>query len=69
MKPKLAAVTANADNYSGCGTCFYMAAQRYSGNSCTLPRWCPLDLGHNYVARNIDTRRSLVIAIVPAKSD
>jgi len=68
MKPKLAAVTTNTDSYSGCGTCFYMAAHRHhSGHSCTLPRWCRLGLGHNYIVKNIDTRRPMVIAIVPAK--
>ena len=70
MKPKLAAVTANTDNYSGCGTCFYKASVLLrSGFRCTLPRRCPLGLGHNYIVKNIDTRRPLVVAIVPAKSD
>jgi len=68
MKHKLSAVTTNTDSYSGCGTCFYMTAhRRHPGHHCMLPRRCRLDLGHNYTARNLDTRRPLVIAIVPAK--
>jgi len=68
MKHKLSAVTTNPDSYSGCGTCFYKVSVRLrSGFRCALPRRCPLGLGHNYIVKNIDTRRPMVIAIVPAK--